>query len=197
MKDHIFKLRRKMWIHDWPSQLYTHNLSSCEITTWNFEWWRYKWVYEKSYMTSKTQASETNGTQISTELNRGQKRLLAYKTLHMLPKADCFQNWLQIWLEKHDKNTLKKNTENSGDKEKEKRRERSVVIGFLKLWRKLQKTNITDLKLLWKGNQHWNYWRQFHTLYCSLIKKKLQMMATEQIFNRTAVLKLFRKVYLQ
>ena len=30
MKDYIFQLRRKIWRHDWSSQL-THNLNSCEI----------------------------------------------------------------------------------------------------------------------------------------------------------------------
>ena len=30
MKDHIFELRRKIWIYGWSSQ-YTHNLNSCEL----------------------------------------------------------------------------------------------------------------------------------------------------------------------
>ena len=34
IKDHIFKLQRKIWRYDWSSQLYTHNLSSCEIKAW-------------------------------------------------------------------------------------------------------------------------------------------------------------------
>ena len=41
MKDHLFELQRKIWRRDWSSQLYTHNLSSCEIVAWK----KYKPVY--------------------------------------------------------------------------------------------------------------------------------------------------------
>ena len=34
MKDHIFELGRNIQYYDWSSQLYTHNLSSCEIEAW-------------------------------------------------------------------------------------------------------------------------------------------------------------------
>ena len=34
IKDHIFRLQQKIWRHDWSSQLYTHNLSSCEVKAW-------------------------------------------------------------------------------------------------------------------------------------------------------------------